>query len=139
MGVYRAKCQDCDSVYFGERGGVLSKRIGEHRSDLNNMRVNSKSALVSHKRKLRHELDLGVHSANQRTVRDFFPYVTQVKNKIYDVFHYGKFLLLCLARRIFLQSGQWFKDHFHTPWYERLLSLKSIYRIIFFGVVYHLV
>ena len=59
IGVYRIKCQDCDSVYFGETGRVLSKRIGEHRSDLNTMRANSKSALVSHKRRLRHQLDLG--------------------------------------------------------------------------------
>ena len=59
IGVYRIKCQDCDSVYFGETGRVLSKRIGEHRSDLNNMRANSKSALVTHKRRLRHEPDLG--------------------------------------------------------------------------------
>ena len=55
--VYRKKCQDCDSVYFGETGHVLSKRIGEHQN-LNTIRANSRSALVSRKMRLYQELDL---------------------------------------------------------------------------------
>ena len=37
------------------------------------------------------ERSQGVHSANQRPVRDFFSHITQIKNEIYDVFHYKNF------------------------------------------------
>ena len=36
----------------------------------------------------REGMHLGAHFANQSTVRIFFPYVTLVKNKVYDVFPY---------------------------------------------------
>ena len=84
-------------------------------------------------RRLRGAVDpesvLGAHSANLWTVRYFFPYVTLVKNKIYDVIHFS----ICFLRWPPYTVKEFICGHdcepYHAPWYARFLSLKSIYQM----------
>ena len=53
--VYQILCKDCDSVYVGEMGRTLQKRITEHKYAVK--RFDDKNGVAVHAWKMNHSVD----------------------------------------------------------------------------------
>ena len=66
--IYSIKCKDCDSLYIGESGRKLEKRLAEHKSKA----ASSKSAIREHiERSKGHNIDWDNVKVLEREPKDF--------------------------------------------------------------------
>ena len=61
--VYRVPCAECDSVYIGETGRTLEKRLSEHRGAVK--RNDTKNGITVHALKTQHKVDLDAATVKQ--------------------------------------------------------------------------